>query len=357
MGQDRQGLRRDDGVTGPAMPPIHNTAAALRILVSEAMRARLGERMRACLATAPVLVTVDDVEQRGAQFDIAFVSRDVTGLSTKHSTLPETQRFYDALLASASLRWLHFHSAGADRPVYRQLLARGVALTSSAGTNTEAVAQSAVTGLLMLGRRFPALLAAQQRREWAPLVDRPPLPPDLQGQTATIVGWGGIGQAIARILTAIGLRIQAVRSSNTPIAGGPPSIAYEDIASVLPHTDWLVLACPLSGRTRQLIDARALALLPAGAHLVNVSRGDVVEEPALIAALASGRLAGAYLDVFTHEPLPPDSPLWTLPQVIATPHSAGFAAGNAARVEQLFLDNLSRFASGAPLANLVVPDS
>lgn len=327
--------------------------AALRILVSEAVCAQQGARIRASLATTPELVTVDDVEQRGAAFDIAFVSRDVTGLSTKHSVQPQTQRFYDAMLNSRTLRWLHFHSAGADRPVYLELLARGVALTSSAGTNTEAVAQSAAAGLLMLGRRFPELLAAQQRREWAPLVNRPPLPPDIQGQTATIVGWGGIGQAIARILAAIGLRLQVVRSSGTPIAGGPPSCAYEDIAGVLPRTDWLVLACPLSSRTRQLIDARALALLPAGAHLVNVSRGDVVQEPALIEALASRRLAGAYLDVFAHEPLPPDSPLWALPNVIATPHSAGFAAGNAARVVQLFLDNLARFAGGAPLVNPV----
>ncbi|MGE8321306.1 MAG: D-2-hydroxyacid dehydrogenase [Comamonas sp.] len=335
------------------MPPTSHTAGALRILVSEAARAQLGERIRACVAPSPTLVTVDEVERHGAEFDVALVSRDVTGTSTKHRIQPETQRFYDALLGSSALRWLHFHSAGADRPVYLELLARGVVLTSSAGTNTEAVAQSAVAGLLMLGRRFPELLAAQRRREWAPLVDRPPLPPDLQGQTATIVGWGGIGQAIARILAAVGLRIQVVRSSDTPLAGGPPSCAYEAIAGVLPRTDWLVLACPLSSRTRQLIDGRALALLPAGAHLVNVSRGDVVHEPALVDALAGGRLAGAYLDVFAHEPLPPDSPLWTLPQVIATPHSAGFAAGNAARVVQLFLDNLARFAGGAPLLNVV----
>lgn len=331
----------------------NSSTGPLRILVSEAVRAQHGERIRASLATAPELVTVDDVEQRSTAFDIAFVSRDVTGISTKHSVQPYTQRFYDAMLNSQTLRWLHFHSAGADRPVYLELLARGTALTSSAGTNTEAVAQSAVAGLLMLGRRFPALLAAQQRREWAPLVDRPPLPPDIQGQTATIVGWGGIGQAIARILAAIGLRIQVVRSSNTPIASGPPSCTYEDIASVLPRTDWLLLACPLSSRTRQLINARALQLLPAGAHLINVSRGDVVEEPALIDALGSNRLAGAYLDVFAHEPLQQDSPLWTLPNVIATPHSAGFAAGNGARVVQMFLDNLVRFANGTPLVNQV----
>lgn len=336
------------------MPLSSPPTGALRILVSEAVRNQHGERLRACSApTALTLVTVDEVEQQHVAFDVAFVSRDVTGLSTKHSVHPQTQRFYDAMLNTPSLRWLHVHSAGADRPVYLKLLARGVAVTTSAGTNNEAVAQNAVAGLLMLGRRFPQLLAAQQRREWAPLIECPPLPPDIQGQTATIVGWGGIGQAIARILTTIGVRIQVVRSSDIPIENGPPSCSYERIASVLPHTDWLVLACPLSSRTQQLINAKSLALLPAGAQLINVSRGDVVDEAALIEALTNHRLAGAYLDVFAQEPLPHDSPLWALPQVIATPHSAGFAAGNAARVVQIFLDNLARYVRHAPLANVV----
>ncbi|MBF5004991.1 D-2-hydroxyacid dehydrogenase [Diaphorobacter sp. NR2-3-3-1] len=329
------------------------SAAALRILVSERLRAAEGERIRACASPAPELLTVDDVEQRGAQFDIAFVSRDVTGLSTKHETQPETARFYAAMQGSRSLRWVHIHSAGADRPIYLDLLARGVTLTSSAGTNAEVVAQSAVTGLLMLGRRFPELIAAQQRRQWAPLIDRPPLPCDIHGQTATIVGWGGIGQAIARIMQAIGLHIQVVRSSAAPTDNGLPSHAFEDIAQVLPTTDWLILACPLSPRTHQLIHRERLALLPAGARLINVSRGDVVDEPALIDALTHSRLAGAYLDVFAHEPLAADSPLWTLPNVIATPHSAGFAAGNAARVVQMFMDNLARYATNSALVNVV----
>ena len=337
------------------MNSSNSHTAALRILVSDATRQKHGDRIQACVgARAAVLVSVDDVEQRGAEFDIAFVSRDVTGLSTKHELMPDTRRFYDAMRGSQSLRWMHFHSAGADRPVYLELLARGVLLTSSAGTNAEVVAQTAVTGLLMLGRRFPELLAAQQRREWSPLIDRSPLPPDIQGQTATIVGWGGIGQAIGRILGAIGLHIQVVRSSAQATDNHPlPPVAYEDIHRILPRTDWLILACPLSDRTRQLIDAKALAQLPSGAHLINISRGDVVEEPALIDALTSGRLAGAFLDVFAHEPLAQDSPLWSLPNVIATPHSAGFAAGNAARVVQMFLDNLSRFSNGSPLVNVV----
>lgn len=328
-------------------------ALALRILVSDAVRDGMGARIRACIEPAPELVTTQDVLERGALFDVAFVSRDVTGRSTKHEIQPATQQFYDAMLGSRDLRWMHFHSAGADRPVYLELAARGVTITSSAGTNAEVVAQNAVAGVLMLGRRFPQLLAAQQRREWAPLIAQPPLPRDIQGQTATIVGWGGIGQAVARILRAVGMHIQVVRSSQRTTPEGFASVAFEDLGSVLPATDWLILACPLTPRTRQLVNAKALAQLPAHAHLVNVARGDVVEENALIDALKSERLAGAYLDVFAHEPLPADSPLWCMPNVIATPHSAGFAAGNADRVVQMFLDNLGRYASGAPLVNVV----
>ncbi|WP_035202706.1 NAD(P)-dependent oxidoreductase, partial [Acidovorax sp. CF316] len=121
----------------------------------------------------------------------------------------------------------------------------------------------------------------------------------------------------------------------------------------LPGADWLVLACPLTERTRALVDRAALARLPPGAHLVNVARGEVLDEDAVVVALRSGRLAGAYLDVFSHEPLPPDSPLWQLPHVIATPHSAGFSDGNAERVDALFLDNLARWRAGQPLRNVV----
>jgi phosphoglycerate dehydrogenase-like enzyme len=130
-------------------------------------------------------------------------------------------------------------------------------------------------------------------------------------------------------------------------------VPFENIVAVLPHADWLILACPLTARTQQLIDAAALALLPPGAQLVNVARGEVVDEAALVEALRSGGLAGAFLDVFEHEPLPAASPLWHLPNVIVTPHSAGHSDGNEARVGAIFLDNLTRWREGRPLLNSV----
>jgi phosphoglycerate dehydrogenase-like enzyme len=296
------------------------------------------------------------VAKLGEDADVAFVSRDVTGLSTKNSVLPHTQAFHDSLRHAPSLRWVHAHSAGADRPVYGELRARGVEVTTSSGANAGVVVQSALAGVLMLARQFPQLLAAQRVRTWSPLIGSAP-PRDLAGQTAVVVGWGPIGQGLGALLGALGLRVVAVRGSEAPAAApAQHSVPYERLHEVLPRADWLVLACPLSERTRGLVDAKALALLPAGARLVNVARGEVVDEPALIAALQGGapaNLAGAFLDVFANEPLPPASPLWALPNVIVTPHTAGHSDGNEARVAAIFLDNLRRWVRRQPLVNRV----
>ncbi|CAB3636490.1 oxidoreductase [Achromobacter marplatensis] len=129
------------------------------------------------------------------------------------------------------------------------------------------------------------------------------------------------------------------------------TVTYKDLAGLLPGADWLVLACPLTPATRELVDRQALAALPAHASIVHVARGHVIDEAALIEALAAGRLGGAFLDVFQQEPLPPESPLWTLENTIVTPHSAGFSDGNRARVRGLFLANLRRWTQAEPLAN------
>lgn len=320
----------------------------LRILLSAPAAQHLGGDIAAVLAGRPhVLCTQDDA----ASPDVAFVSRDVTGLSTKHRTLPDTQRFYDALARAGSLRWVHIHSAGADRPIFRELLARGVQVTTSSGANARVVAHSALAGLLALARRLPQLWEAQRERRWAPLL-QDGLPRDLEGQHAVLVGWGPIGQQLAGLLQALGLRVSVVRQQDRPAGPGLHTVSSDRLHEVLADCDWLVLVCPLTERTRGLVDAGVLARLPRRAQLVNVARGEVVDEPALVDALRSGRLAGACLDVFAHEPLPADSPLWSLPNVIVTPHSAGFSDGNAARVERMFLDNLRRWVAGEALRNV-----
>lgn len=271
--------------------------------------------------------------------DVAFISRDITGLSTKYVLTQESLRFNNILRTAANLKWVHTHSAGLDRPIIGELLARGIEVTASSGANAEIVAHSALGGVLSLARNFPHFMKAQRRKEWAPLLGGQ-LPRDLNGQTAVVVGWGPIGQHLARLLGMLGLEIIVVRNSTLPVAEAKATVSYDNIKNVLGKADWLVLACPLSERTSRLIDGDALSGLPVGACLINVARGEVVVERDLIDALQAGQLAGAFLDVFEHEPLGSESPLWELNNVMVTPHAAGHSAGNYARVIDLFINKL-----------------
>lgn len=339
MEGDRAGVQGDRRV--------NVTAAPLRILLSrEACESLaspiaqvLGGRAHVLLPPAP-----------GVDADIACVTRDVTGLSTKHQLEPHTRAFYDALEGAPSLRWVHVHSAGTDRPAYVRLRERGVQLTTSSGSNAMVVAHSALAGLLALARHLPRLAQAQREHRWTSLY-ADALPRDLLRQHAVVVGWGPIARHLARMLQALGLRVTVVRQQDKA-AEGFATLPSSRLREALPSADWLLLACPLTSGTRGLLDAPSIAALPAHAHVVNVARGEIVDEEALIAALQQGRLAGAYLDVFAQEPLPAHSPLWDLPNVIVTPHGAGLSDGNAARVAELFLGNLRLWLAGEPLRNV-----
>lgn len=322
----------------------------LNILISDVAAERFHPDIARTLDGAPFrLLTADHAAH--AEAHVAFVSRDVTGHSTKHDLTPETRRFYDAMLGAPQLRWVHAHSAGADRPVFRELLQRSVRVTTSSGANARTVAHSALAGLLALSRRLPLMHEAQREHAWRPLL-LDASPRDLAGQTAVLVGYGAIGRKLAMLLEALEMHVIVVRRE-TPAndAGLPRSIAYADFDRVLPQADWLVLACPLTPQTQRLVDAKRLALMPRGAHLVNVARGEVIVETDLIAALRDGALAGAYLDVFEHEPLTAESPLWDLPNAMLTPHMAGQSDSYYEAVGRLWLDNLARWRRGEPLAN------
>lgn len=271
-------------------------------------------------------------------------------------TDPEhTRRFFGAALRAPNLSWMHLPNSGVDDPVFARLLAHGVRLSTSPEAAAEPIAQTAIAGILALARGLPFWMAAQRERRWRPHPVAP-APADLRGQTMVLVGVGAIGSHVARLAAALGLRVLGVRRD--------PSVAVDhvgrmhavaDLDIVLPEADWLVLACPLTDATRGLLDASRLALLRSSAHVVNVARGEVVDEAALTVALTEGRLAGAYLDVFAEEPLPPSSPLWSLPNVLISPHDAAASAGAPHRASRLFLDNLARWRAGAALRNEVQP--
>ena len=284
-------------------------------------------------------------EETCAQLDSGFFSGDV---------FPDFSRqFFSAARKAPKLKWLHVFNAGVDHPIYTEMLERGVRLTTSSDSTAEPIAQTAITGLLMLARNFPRWLAAQRRHAWEP-ARAPDLPTDLRGQTALILGLGHIGREIGRLARALGLHVIGVRRSG-PQPDDPVDELHApgDLQALLPRAHWLVIACPLTPETRGLVDADVLARLPQGARIINIARGEVVDEPALVAALRSGHVAGAYLDVFEQEPLPADSPLWDMPNVIVTPHNAAAAAGNDQRIFEIFVQNLTRWSRGEPLLNEV----
>lgn len=332
----------------------------IQLLISRQALQEFGEALPACFGGRPwqALIAGEDPPEQLAQADMAFISREITASSTKFELSPELAAFYDVLRAAPALRWLHVHSAGADRPIYQELVAHGVTVTTSAGANAANVAVTAVAGILALSRRLPLLMAAQHEPRWSPLLG-PTMPQDLAGQRAVILGWGPVGQAIARRLMAFDVEIGVVRraAGRAHLEAQPeldfPAWAYGDLAQAVRQAHWLVLACPLTAITRDLVDARVLAALPPGAGLINVARGEVLDDAAFVAAIRSGHLGGAHLDVFRHEPLPTDSPLWRLPNVMITPHAAGHSTGNRARVAAIFLDNLKAWLSGGRLRNVV----
>jgi len=325
----------------------------LNILLSDYSASDLKQRIDTIFgADGWQRITPEDIHTGKSTADIAFVSRDVTGHSTKHQITPETQYFYDALLLAKDLKWVQVHSAGADRQIFLDLVAKDVIVTTSSGASAGMVAQTALAGIMSLARRLPQLAEAQRAHEWAPFF-KTGLPPELEGQTATIVGWGPIGQKLGAWLSAIGLNIVVVRQSATSFVDGARVVAFKDFSDVLPISDWMILACPLTPQTTNLLSADALAQIKPGAHIINIARGAVIDELAMIAALNNGRLAGAFLDVFAQEPLPTSSPLWDMKNVIVTPHTAGFSDGILQRMAQMFIDNLTRWHKGEALINIV----
>jgi D-2-hydroxyacid dehydrogenase (NADP+) len=279
-----------------------------------------------------------------ARIEVAYFTRDIR--FSDHY-----QAFIDTVTAAPNLKWVHFPNAGVDQhPFLPALAARKVRLTTSAGSNGEPVGQTAIGGLLMLARNFPHWWAAQQRREWKPIRGEA-VPRDLKGQTVLVIGMGTVGSTVARFCRVLGMHVIGVRRTPRPDDPADEMHKLDALPQLLPRCDWVVLACALTPETRRIINAKTLALLPRGARLINVCRGGVVDEAAVIEALRSGQLGGAHLDVFETEPLPADSPLWGLPNVIVSPHNAQASAGNDNRAMQIFLGNLAKWGRGEHMQN------
>jgi phosphoglycerate dehydrogenase-like enzyme len=246
-----------------------------------------------------------------------------------------------------SLRWFHTMSAGVDSPIFDRLLERGVRLTTSSGASAVPIAQAVVLDLLALTRRLPEARAHQAAHRWERLMGR-----DVAGATIVIAGMGPIGCEVARLALALRMRPIGLRRT---VTGEEPCETWtlDRWHEAIGAADHLVLALPLAPSNKGLLDAASIARLRPGAIVINVGRGELVDEPALIDALRSGQLGGAGLDVFATEPLPDDSPLWDLPNVIVTPHNSALVPSSRVAMCHIFLDNLGRYLRGEPLRNEV----
>jgi|APDOM4702015118_1054815.scaffolds.fasta_scaffold63666_2 phosphoglycerate dehydrogenase-like enzyme len=274
-----------------------------------------------------------------ARITTAFFSPDCWPLRAKP--------FIGACLRAPNLTWLQSMSAGTDDPVFARFLDRGVAVTNAAGVAAPSIAQHVLWLLLSLARGGRRLAQAQAEKVWDP---RPST--DLAGLRLGIVGYGAIGAEIAKLAAAFDVEVVGLRRH--PSGAEACTVWTSDrLGDLLGWADAVVVTAPLTDETRRMIDADALSAMRRGAWLINVGRGEIVDEPALIGALADDHLGGAALDVFSTEPLPVESALWTLPNVIVTPHTAASTERTRRRTVELFLDNFRRHAAGEPLRNLV----
>jgi phosphoglycerate dehydrogenase-like enzyme len=223
-------------------------------------------------------------------------------------------------------------------------------VTNGSGLHGDIISQFVFGALGQLMWDFPRLLRQQAAHRW----ERYPVP-SLSGKTMGILGVGRIGVCLARYASVYGMRVIGTRRSGAPVAGVARTYAPGATVELLRQSDVVVVATPLTAETRNLLGAAELAALKRSAYLVAISRGGVVNEPALADALRRGQLAGAVLDVFTEEPLPVDSPFWDLPNVIVTPHIAGELGDWPLAVGRLFADNLKRYLAAEPLRNVVDP--
>jgi phosphoglycerate dehydrogenase-like enzyme len=315
----------------------------MRALVSDILAEHFGGRLR---AVAP---GIELIQLRGdASFDGDVSTAEVVCLSPDLFGRGLHVPLMQNLNRMAALRWFHGAFVGMDHPIFRSLAERGVIVTNSPGVSAKPIAQYVLAMMLRHAKNIPAWEQAQRERVWRRVESQ-----ELTGQTVAVIGIGGIGAEVARLAHAFGMRVLGMRRRQAPIPDVDQLHPPATLHAMLAEADYIVIAAPLTPETQGMIDATAIAAMKPTAYLVNVARGPIVVEDALIDALRNGRIAGAALDVFDEEPLPPESPLWSLENVIITPHNSAASPRTLERGARTFIDNLRRYAAGEPLLNVV----
>jgi phosphoglycerate dehydrogenase-like enzyme len=332
-------------------------AIALTPILAARYRARDVEAIRAAAPGARIVTIGFDGHPDGSLDEVEVMLR---------GRLP-ADTFDRILVRAPALRWVHSATAGVERVLTPASRDRGLTITNARGVFSRPIAEYVMLMILAVARRLPQLLELQAERTWQPLESR-----ELRDVTVGIVGLGSIGRAVGALATAFGCRVVATRrrpevgAEATGGAGDEPFLGSVMLDRVLPperlpellaESDFVVLAAPLTPDTLGLIGESAIAHMRPGAWVINVARGELVDERALARAVRDGRIGGAILDTFREEPLPPTSPLYDLANVILTPHTSWSSTRVLDRSVGLFCDNLRRYAAGEPLVNVVDPSA
>ncbi len=332
-----------DRGAGPGGVPA---AIALTPILSGRYRAADLERIR---AAAPGAHLVSVSREGLADDDLTQVEAMLRG--------PLPAAIFDRLLARCpNLRWVHSATAGVERVLTPQAAERGLVITNARGVFSEPIAEYVLMMVLAVMRRLPQLLELQRERTWQPLEAT-----EMREITIGIVGLGSIGRQVARLALGFGSRVVALRrdtgraDDDPELAGMAEVLPPDQLPSLLAQSDFVVLALPLTPQTEDLFNSETLARMKPGSWLINVARGRLVDERALVRALREGPMGGAVLDAFRDEPVLPESPLYDVPNLIITPHTSWSSGRVLDRSIELFCDNLRRYAAGQTLLNVVDP--
>jgi phosphoglycerate dehydrogenase-like enzyme len=274
--------------------------------------------------------------------------------------LPDTDIFFgfnllpDQIKAARKLKWIHVTSAGVAQLMRPDVQAAGITITNARGIHAIPMAEHTIGAMLALTRKFQDTVHYQDAQNWAQEAIWQSRPSELHGATLLIVGFGAIGIEIARRARAFGMRVEGVtRSGQGDTTLAEKIYPSSELLQALPRADYIVLAAPDTPGSKGMIGARELKAMKRTAYLLNIARGALIDESALIDALKNGTIAGAALDVAEKEPLPPESPLWKLKNVFITPHTSAVSELLWPRQTELFLENLDRWFSGRDLKNIV----
>jgi phosphoglycerate dehydrogenase-like enzyme len=312
-----------------------------KVLVPERVVDELTPRIYDVAPTCAVVAVTSEGEVQGQLGDAEVLLLRWWGLSC--------EGFQRVVAETSSLRWIHTISAGVDHVLFPFLVESDILLTSASGVYDVPIAEMVLAYMLLVVKRMPEFLGQQMAHHWHRLDLR-----ELRGLTVGVVGLGSIGTEVARLVGAFGMRVVATKRH--PERGAEAAdlvLPPERLHDLLAQSDFVVITAPITHETHHLIDAQALAQMNPDAWLINIARGAVVDEAALVRALQEGSIGGVCLDAFGEEPLPEDSPLWDLPNVMITPHNSWSSPHLQERSARLFLENLRRCMAGEPLLNVV----